>query len=139
MWRFAVSLLNLFYQPVKLVLCEGFLTACKLSGIGHLNSQTMRRLVREDMTNNLDAQIHPDTHILTVKKLWLVLTQQSIHDNFSTYYCLKKNNRCVESLYVNEGVVKCDKRFHKFTLYTHILTVKNCDLSWLNNLFMISH
>ena len=90
LWRFAVSLLNLFYQPVKLVLCEGFLTACKLSGIGHLNSHTMHRLERErGYANNLDAQIHPDTHILTVKKLWLVLTQQSIHDKVSTYYCLK--------------------------------------------------
>ena len=80
----------MFYQPVKLVLCEGFLTACKLSGIGHLNSHTMHRLERErGYANNLDAQIHPDTHILTVKKLWLVLTQQSIHDKVSTYYCLK--------------------------------------------------
>ena len=34
-------------------------------------------------------------------------------------------------------VVKCRRSFHKFTLYTHFLSVTENDLSWLNNLFMV--
>ena len=57
-------------------------------------------------------------------------------DNFhnslhSLFFCYKKMS-CQHEF----SVAKCEN-FHKFTLYTHYLSVTKNDLSWLNNLFMV--
>ena len=49
---------------------------------------------------------------------------------------LRTNYRCVQSLNVSVDVAKCVEMFHKFTQFTHFLSVTKKYLSWLNNLFM---
>ena len=50
---------------------------------------------------------------------------------------LRINYRCVQSPNISVDFAKCVKMFHKFTQYTHCLSVTKNDLSWLNNLFMV--
>ena len=50
---------------------------------------------------------------------------------------LRTNYRCVQSANISVDVVKCVETFHKFTQYTHILSVTKSKLSSLNNLFMV--
>ena len=49
---------------------------------------------------------------------------------------LRTNYRCVESLNISVDVAKCVEKVHKFTLFSHFLSVTKNDLSWLNNLYM---
>ena len=49
---------------------------------------------------------------------------------------LRTNNKCVKSLNISVDVVKCLENVHKFTQFTHFLSVPKNDMSWLNNLFM---
>ena len=49
---------------------------------------------------------------------------------------LRTNCRCVQSINISVYVAKCVVNVHKFTLFTHFLSVTKNDLSWLNNLFM---
>ena len=66
---------------------------------------------------------------------WTIYSWQS----FNSLGCplmLKTNYRCVQSLNISVDVAKCVENFHKFTQFTHFLSVTKSDLSWLNNLFM---
>ena len=76
------------------------------------------------------------THFLSV----LVLIEQIYSwQTFNSLGCplmLRTNYRCVQSLNISVDVAKCVENFHKFTQFTHFLTVTKNDLSWLNNLFM---
>ena len=49
---------------------------------------------------------------------------------------LRTNYRCVQSLNISVDVAKCLANVHNFNQFTHYLSVKRNDLSWLNNLFM---
>ena len=49
---------------------------------------------------------------------------------------LKTNYRCVQSLNICVDVAKWVENVHKFTQFTHFLSVTKNDLSWLNNLFV---
>ena len=49
---------------------------------------------------------------------------------------LRTNYRCVLSLNISADVAKCVENVHKFTQYTHFLSVAKYCLCWLNNLFM---
>ena len=49
---------------------------------------------------------------------------------------LRANYICVQSLNFSVDVAKCVENVHKFTQFTHFLSVTKHDLSWLNNLFM---
>ena len=49
---------------------------------------------------------------------------------------LRTNYRCVQSLNISVDVAKWVENVHKFTQFTHFLSVTKNDLSWLNNLFM---
>ena len=49
---------------------------------------------------------------------------------------LKTNYGCVQSLNISVDVAKCLANVHNFNQFTHFLSVKKNDLSWLNNLFM---
>ena len=49
---------------------------------------------------------------------------------------LKTNYRCVQSLNISVDVSKCVENVHKFTQFTHLLSVAKKVFSWLNNLFM---
>ena len=49
---------------------------------------------------------------------------------------LKTNYRCVQSLNISVHVAKCVENIHKFTQYSHFLSVTKNDLSWLNNPLM---
>ena len=44
---------------------------------------------------------------------------------------LRTNYRCVQSPNISVDVAKCGEKFHKFTLYTHFLSVTKNDLSWM--------
>ena len=76
------------------------------------------------------------THFLSV----LVLIEQSIHGKVSTHWgcplMQKTNYRCVQSLNISVDVAKCVVNVHKFTQFTHFLSIRKSDLSWLKNLFM---
>ena len=49
---------------------------------------------------------------------------------------LTTNNRCVQSLNISVDVAKYLENVNKFNMFTHFLSVRKNDLSWLNNLFM---
>ena len=49
---------------------------------------------------------------------------------------LRINYWCVQSINISVDVAKCVEKFHKFTQYSHFLSVTNNDLSWVNYLFM---
>ena len=49
---------------------------------------------------------------------------------------LRTNYICVRSHNISVDVAKCVENFHKFTQYTHFLSVTKNDLSSLNNQFM---
>ena len=87
------------------------------------------------------SQIHPIHSLFICYKKWLVLIEQFIHGNyFNSCGCplmLRTNYRCVQSPNISVDVAKCVEKFHKFTQYTHSLSVTKNDLSWLNNLFMV--
>ena len=66
---------------------------------------------------------------------WTIYSWQG----FNSLVCppmLKTNYRCVQSLNISVDVAKCVENVHKFTQFTHFLSVTKNDLSWLNNLFM---
>ena len=66
---------------------------------------------------------------------WTIYSWQS----FNSLGCplmLKTNYRCVQSLNISVNVAKSVENFHKFTQFTHFLSVTKSDLSWLKNLFM---
>ena len=50
---------------------------------------------------------------------------------------LRTNYRCVQLLYISVDVAKYVQNVHKFTQYTHFLSVTKNYLSSLNNLFMV--
>ena len=50
---------------------------------------------------------------------------------------LRTKYRCVQSPNMSVDVAKCWENVHKFTQYTHFLSVTRNDLSWLNNLLMV--
>ena len=50
---------------------------------------------------------------------------------------LRTNYRCVQSPNISLDVAKWGQKFHKYTQYSHYLSVIKNDLSWLNNLFMV--
>ena len=53
---------------------------------------------------------------------------------FQSWVCSYRTNyRCVQSPNISVDVAKCGENFHKFTQYTHFLSVTKNDLSWLNN------
>ena len=86
------------------------------------------------------SQIHPVHSLFVRYKKRLVLIEQSIHGKVSTHIgcplMLRTNYRCVQSLNISVDVAKCVENVHKFTQYTHFLSVTKNYLSWLNNLFM---
>ena len=49
----------------------------------------------------------------------------------------RKSALTVQSPNISLDVAKCGEIFHKFTQYTHYLSVTKNDLSWLYNLFMV--
>ena len=49
---------------------------------------------------------------------------------------LRTNNRCVQSINISVDDAKCVEKLHKFSKYTHFLSVAKYYLCWLNNLFM---
>ena len=83
-------------------------------------------------------QIHPVHLLFVCNKKCLVFTEQCIHARFqlvamSSY---AKNYRCVQALNISVDVAKCVEIFHKFTQYTHLLSLTKNDLSSQNNLFL---
>ena len=50
---------------------------------------------------------------------------------------VRTNYRCVLSPNFSLDVAKCGENFHKFTQYTHFLSVTKNDLSLMDNLFMV--
>ena len=59
---------------------------------------------------------------------------------FNLFGCplmLRTKYRCVQSPNMSVDVAKCWENVHKFTQYTHFLSVTRNDLSWLNNLLMV--
>ena len=82
------------------------------------------------------SQIH-QVHSLFVRTCpdWTIYSWQT----FNSLGCplmLRTNYRCVKSLNISVDVAKCVENVHKFTQFTHFLSVTKNDLSWLNNLFM---
>ena len=66
---------------------------------------------------------------------WTIYSWQS----FNSLGCplmLRTNYRCFQSLNISVDVAKCVENVHKFTRFTHLLSISKNDLSWLNNLFM---
>ena len=66
---------------------------------------------------------------------WTIYSWQG----FNSLVCplmLRTKYRCVQSLNISVDVAKCVENVHKFTQFTHFLSVTKKDLSWLNNLFM---
>ena len=60
-------------------------------------------------------------------------------EGFNSLICslmLKTNYRCVQSLNISVDVAKCVVNVHKFTKFTHFLSVTKSDLPWLKNIFM---
>ena len=49
---------------------------------------------------------------------------------------LRTNYRCVQSLNISVDDAKCVENIHKFTQFTHFLSVTKKDLSLMNNLVM---
>ena len=87
---------------------------------------------------NIHTLIHY-THFWTVTKTtclrWTIYSWQS----FNSLGCplmIQTNYRCVQSLNISVDVAKCVVNVHKFTQFTHFLSVTKNDLSRLNNLFM---
>ena len=82
------------------------------------------------------SQIHQvHSHFLRTCPDWTIYSWQS----FNSLWCpflLRTNYRCVQSLNISVDVAKCVVNVHKFTQFTHFLSVTKNDLSWLNNLFM---
>ena len=87
---------------------------------------------------NVHTLIHY-SHFWTVTKKtclhWTIYSWQ----NFNSWGCplmLRTNYRCVQSLNISVDVAKCVENVHKFTQFTHFLSVTKNDFSWMNNLFM---
>ena len=79
------------------------------------------------------------THFCPLQKKtcpnWTIYSWQG----FNSLVCLlmlKTNYRCVQSLNISVDVAKCLANVQNFNQFTHFLSVKKNDLSWLNNLFM---
>ena len=66
---------------------------------------------------------------------WTIYSWQSLN-SLGCPLMLRTNYRCVQSLKISVDVAKCVENVHKFTQFTHFLSVTKNDLSWLNNLFM---
>ena len=66
---------------------------------------------------------------------WTIYSWQS-SNSLVCPLMLKTNYRCVQSLNISVEVAKCVENVHKFTQFTHFLSVTKNDLSWMNNLFM---
>ena len=49
----------------------------------------------------------------------------------------KSNLQMFQSTNISVDVAKCAGNFHKFTQYTHFLSVTKNDFSWLYNLFIV--
>ena len=49
---------------------------------------------------------------------------------------IKTYFRCVQSINIIVGIAKCVQDFHKYTQYTHFLSVTKNDLSWQKNPIM---
>ena len=82
------------------------------------------------------SQIH-QVHSLFVRTFpdWTIHSWQ----NFNSLGCpvmLRTNYRCVQSLNICVDVAKCVENVHKFTQFTHFLSVTKNDLSWFYNLVM---
>ena len=79
------------------------------------------------------------THFCVLQKMtcvdWTIYSWQG----FNSLGCpliLTTNNRCVQSLNISVDVAKYLENVNKFNMFTHFLSVRKNDLSWLNNLFM---
>ena len=86
------------------------------------------------------SQIHPEHWLfLCYKKIacfdWTIYLWQAFN-SFGCPLMLRTNYRCVQSLNISADFAKWVENLHKFTKYTHFLSVAKNDLSCLNNLFM---
>ena len=66
---------------------------------------------------------------------WTIYSWQGFN-SLACLLMLKTNYRCVQSLNISVDVTKCVENVHKFTQFTHFLSVTKNDFSWLNKLFM---
>ena len=82
------------------------------------------------------SQIH-QVHSLFVRTCpdWTIYSWQTFN-SLGCPHMLRTNYRCVQSLNISVDVAKCAENVHKFTQFTHFLSVTKNDLSWLNNLFV---
>ena len=73
------------------------------------------------------------THFWTVTKKktchhWTIYSWQSFN-SLGCHLMLKTNYRCVQSLNISVDIAKCVENVHKFTQFTHFLSVTKKDLS----------
>ena len=82
------------------------------------------------------SQIH-QVHSVFVRTCpdWTIYSWQTFN-SLGCPHMLRTNYRCVQSLNISVDVAKCAENVHKFTQFTHFLSVTKNDLSWLNNLFV---
>ena len=66
---------------------------------------------------------------------WTIYSWQCFY-SLRCPFMLRTNYWCVQSINISVEVAKFVEKFHKFTQYTHFLSVTKNDLSWLNYLFM---
>ena len=99
-------------------------------------SVTQHRCRRRQMCGNVHTLIHY-THFGLLQKMTYLHWTIYLWKGFYLIGCpLRTNYRCVQSLNISVDVAKCVENVHKFTQFTHFLSVTKNDLSWLNNLFM---
>ena len=99
-------------------------------------SVTQHRCRRRQMCGNVHTLIHY-THFGLLQKMTCLHWTIYLWKGFYLIGCpLRTNYRCVQSLNISVDVAKCVENVHKFTQFTHFLSVTKNDLSWLNNLFM---
>ena len=80
---------------------------------------------------NVHTLIHY-THVWTVTKNDLSSLNNLSWQSSNSLGCpliLKTNYRCVQSLNISVDVAKCLENVHKFTQFTHFLSVTKNDLS----------
>ena len=87
------------------------------------------------------SQIHPVTlNFCPLQKTtcpWLNnLVMARFQLNRMSSYANWTNNRCFQSFNISVDVAKCVENVHKFTQFTHFLSVTKYYLCWVNNLFM---
>ena len=98
----------------------------------HLVVCTLMLSIRVLQSPNMSWNITPYTHfwIGLLTSLFMVMFQLM-------RIFVRTNYRCVQSPNISLDVAKWGQKFHKYTQYSHYLSVIKNDLSWLNNLFMV--